>query len=441
MGKAERMTNISPQEFVQFLKEQRITRFFFVHDKKNDRLICSHTQLQPMADFIGTDRRDFMQHEGLFFQVCEPHDTLQGAFVHRTLRGQASGGVRFWHYDTVEDYLRDGLRLSKAMTQKIALAGMWWGGGKGVIAKNPQIDTNDPAVRAKIYEDYGSFLTSLRGCYVVAEDVGTNVTDMASIYSKSRFTTCIPLSLGGSGNPSVLTARGVICGMEAGIEFIGGGTLEGKTVAVQGMGNVGGPLIRFLFDKKVKKVIASDIDPICIDRVKGQLPDKDLETHIVERGDNSILGVECDILSPCATGAILNPDTIPGMKAKIICGGANNQLEEDERDGRLLQDQGIVYVPDFLTNRMGIVNCANEQYGYVNNDPFIERHLTTDWEQSIHQTTLKVLRTAQETGETPAGIAVRIADELSMELHPIFGHRGRQIIESLVADRWHESRP
>jgi len=381
-----------------------------------------------------------MQHEGLFFQITQKYDTLQGAFVHRTCRGQGAGGVRYWQYSTMEDYFRDGLRLSKGMTRKNALAGLWWGGGKGVMAHNPKIDKDDPEIRASIYKEYGDLMTSIRGCYVTAEDVGTNVDDMTNIFSRTRFTTCIPGSLGGSGNPSIPTARGVICGMEAALEFNQEGALKGKIVAVQGMGNVGGTLIRYLFDEKVEKVIACDINPKTVERLKIELTRANLEAKTVKHGDNSILTADCDILAPCATGAILNPGTIPEIKAGIICGAANNQLEDSGRDDRLLHEGSILYVPDFLTNRMGIVNCANEQYGFVTEDPFFEKHLSREWEHSIHQTTLRVLKESRETGDPPAKVAIRMADELSLKPHPIFGHRGKQIIESLVADKWHERR-
>ncbi|MFQ5866210.1 MAG: Glu/Leu/Phe/Val dehydrogenase [bacterium] len=438
MNRADNLLNLHPQEFVQFLKEQHIARFFFVYDQKRNVLTSSHAQLQPIAEFLQVDQRDFMQHEGLFFQISQQYDTLQGAFIHRTNRGQAAGGVRYWQYHTVEDYLRDGLRLSKGMTRKNALAGLWWGGGKGVMAHNPAVDKYDPNVRAAIYREYGALITSIQGCYVTAEDVGTNVDDMANVFSQTRFTTCIPQALGGSGNPSIPTARGVVCGMEAALEFINDDTLQGKTIAVQGIGNVGGPLIRFLFEKHVKKVIACDINPERVKQLRSELSDNNLEASVVELGDNSIFEVECDILAPCATGAILNPKTIPQIKAKIVCGAANNQLEDAERDDRLLHEKGIIYIPDFLTNRMGIVNCSNEQYGYVKDDPFIERHLSKDWPHSIYQTTLKVLQTSRESKEPPAKVAIRLADQLSLEMHPIFGHRGRQIIDSLVAERWHE---
>jgi leucine dehydrogenase len=438
MSKADDLVRRSPQGFVSFLKARGISRFYFVYDGKREEMISSHPELDSVAKFIQADRRDFMGHEGLFFQVTKRHETLQGAFVHRTHRGQAAGGVRFWHYDTLEDYLRDGLRLAKGMTRKNALAGLWWGGGKGVMARNPAVDGLDPDVRASIYREYGELMTSIRGCYVTAEDAGTRVEDMGRIFERTRFTTCIPKEVGGSGNPSVPTARGVVCGMEAALEFLGEGTLEGRTVAVQGMGNVGGPLMGFLFEKGVAKIVASDVDPGLVEKRLAEYRGKHLEARAVGRDDDWIFGVESEILSPCATGGVLNPRTIPKIRARIVCGAANNQLEDAERDDRLLHEQGTVYVPDFLTNRMGIVHCANEQYGYVNADPLIEMHLTRDWDFSIHQMALTVLGESRAAGEPPGHMALRMADELSLEDHPLFGHRGRRIIDSLVADRWHE---
>jgi glutamate dehydrogenase/leucine dehydrogenase len=433
------LLQVSPRDFVGYLNSEGITRFYFVYDPENKTILGSHPQLQPIADFIQNDPRDFMQHEGLFFQVTPEFDTLQGAFVHRTIRGQAAGGVRYWDYASVEEYLRDGMRLAKGMTRKNALAGLWWGGGKGVMARNPDIDTSNQDIRTYLYREYGRFISTLRGCYITAEDVGTSVKDMADVFSGTRFTTCIPPLVGGSGNPSVPTARGVVCGMEAALDFLDLGDLSGKTIAIQGMGNVGGPLIGFLFAKKVKKIIACDIDPKIVEHVKAGFPDRELEAAVVARDDTAIFATDCDILSPNATGAILNPMTIPLIKAKIVCGAANNQLEDPIRDDLTLFERDIRYVPDFLTNRMGIVNAANEQYGYVKDDPLFERHLQKGWEHSVYQTTLQVLRKSCSTGTPTAEIAMRLADRLSLEEHPVFGHRGRQIIASLVADHWHET--
>ncbi|MEW5902349.1 MAG: hypothetical protein AB1715_12865, partial [Acidobacteriota bacterium] len=313
-----------------------------------------------------------------------------------------------------------------------------WGGGKGVMARNPDIDADDPELRSYLYSEYGLFISSLRGCYVTAEDVGTSVADIAHVFSRTRFTTCIPETWGGSGNPSVPTARGVVCAMEAALNFLGMGELSGKTVAIQGAGNVGGPLTRFLFDKGVEKIVAFDISPRVTERLRKELGARNLEIRSVSREDDSIFRVECDIFSPNATGAILNPRTIPLLRSKIVCGAANNQLEDGPRDDKLLFERDISYVPDFLANRMGIVNAANEQYGYVKSDPLFERHLSQDWEHSVFQTTLRVLRESKASAEPTGRIALRLAETLSLEEHPIFGHRGKMIIDSLVEDRWHE---
>ncbi|MCF6365905.1 MAG: leucine dehydrogenase [Bacteroidales bacterium] len=431
------MKNQSIPNFIKTLKRNNINRFHLVYNQNTEKVESSHKELNFLADFINNDMRDFEEHEGMFFQLPDKYDVLQGAFVHRTKRGQAAGGVRFWQYDNLEDYLRDGMRLGKGMTHKNALAGLWWGGGKGVMVHNPDIDKNNPEYREYIYTEYGKLLTSIKGCYVTAEDVGTSVEDMGNIYKTTRFTTCVSENVGGSGNPSEPTSRGVLRGMEAALAFKGE-TLEGKTVAVQGMGHVAAPLINHLFNKKVSKVIAVDINSDVVNSVKEKFAGKNLDARLVSKDDNSILFENCDILAPCATGAIINDKTISKIKAKIICGAANNQLEEHDRDDKALSDKGILYVPDFLNNRMGIVNCANEQYGYVNNDEYFERHLTNKWKHGVYQTTLSVLKEAKETGQPASKVAIKQATELSMQEHPVFGHRSLKIIQSLVKNKWFE---
>ena len=437
MAKRAKLTELSIPEFILLLKKEGIKKFYFVYDRKNKKVVSSHKVLRPIADFMNHDKRDFNFHEGCFFQLTDKYDILQGAFVHRTNRGQAAGGVRYWSYDTVEDYLRDGLRLAKGMTHKNALAGLWWGGGKGVMAHNGSFDKKDPGLREYVYKQYGKLMTSLKGCYVTAEDVGTNVTDMANIFSETRFTTCIPYEFGGSGNPSVPTARGVVAGMRAALKFMNNESLKGKTIGIQGTGNVGRPLIKFLFEEKVKKIVACDINPDNVAKAKEENQGKNLDVFLAGKDDFSIFAQDCDIISPCATGAVINSSTVPLIKAKIICGAANNQLEDPDRDDKVLFKKGILYVPDFLTNRMGIVNCANEQYGYVKDDPFIEMHLLSDWKHSVYRTTLQVLKKSKKNGKPPGKVAVKLADKMSKENHPVFGHRGREIIGSLVDEKWH----
>lgn len=429
-----------PHEVAAWLKHQGIKRFFWTWDQTRGMILSSHSELQAVAGALSDDmskgRGDYLKHEGMFFELSQHSNVIHGAFIHKTRRGQAQGGTRFWGYDTFEGALRDGLRLSAGMTRKNALAGLWWGGGKGVITRDPALDHRDTETRKKIFEEYGRFITSLRGCYITAEDVGTNTADIHHIFSTTRFVTCIPESVGGSGNPSAPTALGVVCGMEAALEVLDGGDLRGRVVAVQGLGNVGEPLVRYVLERGARRVIASDISSENVEAVKNRISDGRLEARVTTALDLSILAEECDILAPCAVGAILNERTIPKIRAKIVCGAANNQLEVPSRDDEALFLRGISYVPDFLVNRMGIVNCANEQYGYVSADPYQAQHLSRDWEHSIYQGSLRVLRKSKESGIAPGKMALAMADELAEELHPIFGHRGKLIVDSLVTQGW-----
>ncbi|KAJ3301641.1 hypothetical protein HDV03_000520 [Kappamyces sp. JEL0829] len=348
------LLQLPPDAFVAFLATNNIKScFHFV--TKNGKLVASHAVLQPIADHLTHHGDDYNQHEGCFYRISSS-GVLLSAVVHRTRRGPAAGGVRNWVYNDMESFFRDGLRLAKGMTHKNALAGLHWGGGKGVMARNSGkgLSHGDPAaLRRKVYEEYGSFMTALHGCYVTAEDVGTSVEDMGAIFSTTRHTTCIPASLGGSGNPSVPTARGVVRGLQAAFDFVGK-PLKGSTIAVQGAGHVGMPLIQFLFEAGVKKIIASDVDSHRAHDIKAAFHGHDFELRIVDKSDQSILGADVDAVCPCATGGILNASTIPTIQTRIVCGAANNQLLEMNKDDLRLAQRGIVYIPDFLVNRMGI---------------------------------------------------------------------------------------
>jgi glutamate dehydrogenase (NAD(P)+) len=413
--------------FAEALRAANIRRFHLVWDDQRQTVVPSHAFVAPLAELLESDTRDFDRHEGFFVEVGDS-GALHGACIHRTCRGQGAGGVRNWRYDCVEDYLRDGLRLARGMTHKNALAGLWWGGGKGVMTAPKGIE---PAERRRVYEEYGAFITTLRGCYVTAEDVGTSVEDMAAIFATTRFTTCIPTALGGSGNPSVPTARGVRCGIEAALEHRGMGGIAGKRFAVQGLGHVGEPLVRMLLEAGAAHIVGSDIDP-----TMERLSSDRLEVRIVARGDNSILAEAADVVAPCAVGGLLHEGTIGTITAPIVCGAANNQLRDPDADDRRLAAAGISYVPDFLVNRMGIVHCADEAVGYVDDDPAFDAHLGRDHDNSIHALTLHVLETSQRTGEPPGAVALAMAEARSLELHPLWGHRGKRIIRSLVARGW-----
>lgn len=396
---------------------------------------ASHPCVEPLAREIQA-HGDYRAHEGCFFEVGEESGHLLSAFVHRTRRGQGAGGVRFWTYAKLGELVTDGLRLSQAMGQKSALAGLWWGGGKGVIARRPNVDHLDGDLRRRIFRDYGRFLTGLKGCYVAAEDVGTTPADIAWIHETTRHVTCIPPGIGGSGNPSRLTASGVVVAMEAVLAHLGRGDLSGKTLAMQGLGNVASFMIGDLLDRGVSRIIATDIDATRVEAVRDQYQGAPLELRHALPGDHGILATPCDILAPSAIGACLNPETIPTIQAPIICGAANNQLAQTRRDAEALKERGIVYIPDYLANRMGIVNCANEQYGVFEGDPAIRDHLERETSFGIFQRTLEVLRRADAASSTTAEEADRLADELADEPHPIWPDRGRRIIKHLVESNW-----
>jgi len=375
--------------------------------------------------------------QGVLFCVGARSNALLGAFIHRTVRGQAAGGLRHWPYPTVEAFVRDGLRLALAMTRKNALSGLWWGGGKGIICRGLDSDYQNDHYRETLYAEYGEFVSSLRGSYITAEDAGTTPSDIMKVFSKTRFTTCVAPHAGGSGNPSGPTARGVLSAMEAALEHLDQGTLKGKRIAMQGAGNVAKFMIEGLIERGVEQVIATDIDSDRVALLRKVFDGKQVKLHVSQIGDLQIFSEPCDIFVPNALGGVLNPDTIPLIQAKIVCGAANNQLLHDMRDITALEAQGITYVPDFLCNRMGIVHCANEQYGQVPGDPNIERHLGRTWENSIFLITKRVLAAAVQEATSTSTAANQLADTLSLDPHPLWGHRGKQIIAGLVKDNWH----
>ncbi len=407
---------------------------YLISNPADGRLRASLPWLQPLADTLCADRRDFHQHEAIFLGVGPESGALFGAFVHRTIRGSGSGGLRHWPYQRCEDFIRDGLRLALGMSRKNALAGLWWGGGKGIIARQPGDLWRDSGYRKTLYREYGTFVTGLRGIYITAEDVGTTPADMAEVFATTRHVTCVPPEMGGSGNPSPATARGVVCAMEGALDFMGNGDLAGKKIAMQGAGNVATCMIEELLARDVAQVVATEINPerhaLLADRFAG----KPVELRLTDPSDTTIFAEPCDVLAPNALGGVLSPDTIPSIQAPLVCGAANNQLFDDRRDDAALSARGIAYVPDYVANRMGIVNCANEQYGQVPNDPAINRHFGREWENSVYLVTQRVFERAKIERISTSAAANRLADEAILQPHPIWGYRGRQILDGLAAE-------
>lgn len=271
--------------------------------------------------------------------------------IHDTTLGPALGGTRMWTYESEEAAIEDALRLARGMTYKNAAAGLNLGGGKTVIIGDPRKDKNEEMFRA-----FGRYIQGLNGRYITAEDVGTTVEDMDIIHDETDFVTGISPAFGSSGNPSPVTAYGVYKGMKAAAKAaFGTDSLEGKTVAVQGVGNVAYNLCRHLHEEGAK-LIVTDINKEAVERAVAEFGARAVDP-------DDIYSQECDIYAPCALGATINDDTIPHLKAKVIAGAANNQLKET-RHGDRIHDMGIVYAPDYVINAGGVINVADELYGY-----------------------------------------------------------------------------
>ena len=430
-----RIIESGPDYFAAELMRTGRRRAWISRDSDTGAYRASDPLAQEIADFLTADTRDCRDHEAIFLQVDQTSGALFGAFLHCTLRGQAQGGLRRWDYARLEDVLRDGLRLSLGMTRKNALASLWWGGGKGLIACGRSV-CDDPGARRDLYLAFGAFVSSLHGCYLTAEDVGTTPTDVAEVYRGTRFVTCLPPEIGGSGNPSEHTAGGVVCAMEAALESLGEGSLAGKTIAIQGMGHTGTFLTQRLLERGAGAIVASELSDVRCAEALEAFRGAPVDIRVSSPGDASILTEACDILAPCALGGILDDKTIPQIRAKIVCGSANNPLAEQGRDDVALAERDILYVPDYVANRMGIVSCGNEQYGKLADDPQIARHLSRDWPEGVYQITLHVLDVARREGITTVAAANRLADERAQELHPIWGDRARRIVVSRACEEW-----
>lgn len=419
----------SVTDFHRQLEQAGISRACVLFE--NGEFTLSHPQiLAPVQAFFELSQ-DFSNHEGVFIGREDGIPTLFFAFVHDTRRGLAQGGLRFWRYDSVAEVLMDGLRLAQGMTRKNALAGLWWGGGKGIIPLPPNLKMPDElppgSERRRLFEAYGRFVASLGGIYYTAEDVGTKTADMDAILSQNRFTTCISTALGGSGNPSPFTAQGVLRGMQAAWRFITGtDDLRGVRVAVQGAGNVGRPLIEMLDDLGAAVWIA-DVNEQAIQALKAKRP------RLQVIGPEEIFDLEADILAPCARGGVINAHTIPRLKVRLVCGAANNILLEERYDPERLWRRGITFVPDYVCNRMGITNCCDEWHGYLQDDIRVAA-------ERVYPDTLRVLRHARNLFIPPTQAANELADVAASELHPILGHRGRRIVDHLLASNWSGAR-
>lgn len=331
------------------------------------------------------------EHEQVVF-CHDPHVGLKAIIaIHNTSLGPALGGTRMWNYKTEEEALVDVLRLSKGMTYKAAAAGLNLGGGKAVIIGDPKTQKSEGLFRA-----FGHFVNSLNGKYITAEDVGTNVTDMEHIYMETPWVTGIPKDFGGSGDPSPYTAHGVLMAIKASAkEKFGADSLKGLRIAVQGLGNVGSNLVRYLIEEG-SQVIVADID-------QARVADCANKYNAKTMGPDEILFADCDILAPCALGAVVNDSSITKIKAKVIAGGANNQLAES-RHGDQLKELGILYAPDYVANAGGLMNVFVELEGYSPDRAFEKT-------RKVYDNMLRVFEIAKRDNVSTNVAADRLAEE------------------------------
>ena len=268
--------------------------------------------------------------------------------IHDTTLGPSIGGTRMWNYSTEEEGLKDVLRLSKAMSLKSSLAGLNAGGGKAVIIGDLKLKNQN------FIKKYASFINDINGKYWTAQDVNISSQDMIWMKDVTPFVVGMPEEQGGLGDSSHPTAYGVYLGMKAASKFVyGTDSLEGKKIALQGIGKVGAKLIEYL-TKENANIYVSDINK----EILKNITDK----YKVSTFKNSELySMELDIFSPCALGAILNSESIKKLKCKIVAGAANNQLEDDKIHDIELKEKNIIYVPDFLINAGGVISVYHEQ--------------------------------------------------------------------------------
>jgi len=338
---------------------------------------------------------EMISKQGEHEQVIFCHDPSVGLkaiiAIHNTSLGPALGGTRMWNYKNEEEALIDVLRLSKGMTYKASAAGLNLGGGKAVIIGDSKTQKTEGLFRA-----FGQFVNSLNGKYITAEDVGTSVNDMEYIFMETPFVTGIPKDFGGSGDPSPYTAHGVFMGMKAAAKWqLGTDSLKGMRVAVQGLGNVGTNLVKYLVDDGAKVTVA-DIDN---DKVKRHVDQFKVASTTVDQ----ILFQECDILAPCALGAIVNDDSIRKLKCKVIAGGANNVLAEPKH-GDQLRELGILYTPDYVINAGGLMNVFVELEGYSPDRAFEKT-------RRVYDNCLKVFEIAKRDSIGTHTAADRMAEE------------------------------
>lgn len=289
-----------------------------------------------------------------FEQIIYGYDKYSGLksiiAIHNTALGPAFGGTRMMPYSTEKEALKDVLLLAKAMTYKNAAAGINFGGGKAIIIGDPKTEKTEELLRA-----FGRLVEGLGGRFIAGVDIGTDENDMVILQQESSHITALPIYYGGTGSTSGATAYGLYQGIKSAAEEVfGDKQLKDKSVSIQGIGHVGNPLAKYLVDEGVK-IFVSDVNEQALNSLKEEIP------GIVIVEPEKIYDLDVDIFSPCALGGILNDDTIPRLKCKMIAGAANNQLKDPERHCKMIEQRDIVYFVDYILSAGGVIN-SSQQY-------------------------------------------------------------------------------
>ena len=345
---------------------------------------------EKVSDLV-VGKMETMGHEQVIFCTDKVTGLKAIIAIHDTTLGPALGGTRMWNYASDAEALQDVLRLSRGMTFKASISGLNLGGGKAVIIGDSSKDKTE-----SLMKKFGEFVDSLGGKYITAEDVGMNTKDMEYVRQKTKHVTGIPFSMGGSGDPSPVTAYGVYMGMKASAKFKwGSDDLEGKRILIQGVGHVGRNLVKHTTEEGAK-VYITDIDQLKLNEVSQKYG-----VEIIDGED--IYDMEMDIYAPCALGSTLNTNTINRLKCQIIAGAANNQLSDEVVHGEMIKQKGIVYAPDFLINAGGLINVYSEIHGY-------KREESLSQTKKIYDTTLEILLKAEAEDITTHKAAFLIAE-------------------------------
>ena len=342
-------------------------------------------------------------HEQVVYCHDEPTGLRAIVAIYSTALGPALGGTRFYPYATEQDALEDVLNLSRGMAYKAALAGLDLGGGKAVILGDPARVKTEALLRA-----YGRFVQSLGGRYYTACDVGTYSEDMDVVAHDCAFVTGRTVAHGGAGDSSVLTAFGVFQGMRAAAEVTwGAATLAGRTVGIAGVGKVGRHLARHLVEDGAR-VVVTDVNPMAVADLCQELP----EVRAVADTD-TLLAQDLEVYAPCALGGALSDEVVAGMRARIVCGAANNQLAHEGIE-KELQDRDVLYAPDYMVNAGGLIQVADELEGFS-----FER--AKQRAGKIFDTTARVFALARDEGVPPAVAADRLAERRMTEVGRLRG--------------------